>query len=382
MMKMNNGISTEEKFYRAAWQSLSLSGASYVAALLENFDSCEEAWSADDKTILTISRFQGTGGASILADRRSRPDYPQRLLAECEKKNIFLSAIGDEAYPSLLQYSYNPPQIIFYRGRLTNTERRIAIVGSRKVTPYGRSVAECLAKELAAKGINIVSGGAIGVDTEAHRGAIRRGVTEAVLGCGVDVAYPVSNRRLLDEIAEKGAVISEYPPSTPPNRMLFPIRNRIISGMSRGTIVVEAAEKSGSLITADLAMNEGRDVFAVPGSIFSNSSRGCNRLIQQGAKLITGSADVLAEYSDWQEICQGNLFYEIIEESEDSAVMKMGKEEKRIYDLLTYDVPLTIDEIIYRLKGGKVNEISCLLLQMELKRLVRNHAGGGYTKAV
>ena len=210
------------------------------------------------------------------------------------------------------------------------------------------------------------------MDTEAHKGALKAGITEAVLACGLDNPYPASNRKLFEEITEKGALISEYPPGTAPMKVFFPIRNRIISGMCRGTVVVEAAEKSGSLITANFALEENRDVFAIPGSIFSQSSLGCNRLIQQGAKLVTKGRDILDEYEDWQNDCQLSLFEMQSNES-------ITQEEERILNLLTPDEPLSIDEIIYRLEQGSAGTVAGILLQLELQGLVQRHPSGGYT---
>ena len=207
-----------------------------------------------------------------------------------------------------------------------------------------------------------MSGAARGIDTASHLGALQKGRTVAVLGCGVDVAYPPDNADLLETIAEGGAVVSEYAPGTPPLPVFFPARNRIISGLASGTIVVEAAEKSGSLITAEFALNEGRDVFAVPGSIYSAASRGCHRLIQQGAKLVTGSADILEEYG--AAAGRKNTKCRTLQD-----LPEMSAEEAAIYQVLSWDRPLSMDEVIYKLHGNASNT-AFLLLQMELRGLV------------
>ena len=206
------------------------------------------------------------------------------------------------------------------------------------------------------------------MDTECHKSALTIGTTEAVLGCGVDIAYPSSNHKLLDEIAEKGAVLSEYVPGTPPIKTNFPARNRIIAGMAMGILVIEAMERSGSLITVEHGINANRDIFAVPGSIFSPSSLGCNKLIQQGAKLVLDSEDIISEYRD--KIIFRNL------QEKDGKIEKnfvLSKDEERIISLLTPDIPMSIDEIIYKLPGGNPTSVAFALLQLELRGLVRSN---------
>jgi DNA processing protein len=204
---------------------------------------------------------------------------------------------GDDAYPSLLATIIDPPLALHYRGDASLLARpAIAIVGSRKATPYAVNAAEQLARDLISAGITIVSGLAVGVDSAAHRAALEAGgSTIAVLGTGIDVVYPRSSARLFREIEERGLLVTELPPATPPRQFHFPMRNRLISGLSLGTVIVEASTKSGSLITATMAAEQGREVFAVPGSIFSTNSEGTHRLIQYGAKLVHDAQDVLDE---------------------------------------------------------------------------------------
>lgn len=363
-----NEIDFDERFYRAAWQSLSMNGSEQVVKLLKYFSTAKAAWLATDEEVSAAGAFRSDVEQSILAKRRAKLNYPEQLMEKCHEKSISLVGLGETDYPVLLAEIYNPPQILFYRGRLRWDAQRISIVGSRRVTPYGKAMAELLGRTLGEAGIHVVSGGAVGVDTDAHRGALVKGTTEVVLGCGVDIAYPYANRRLYSEILERGAIISEYPPGTRPLPTFFPLRNRIISGMSRGTVVVEAAEHSGSLITAGYAISENRDVFAVPGSVFADTSKGCNKLIQQGAKLITSAEDILLEYADWPRHERSD---------HKNSGNNMGQEAQRVLAQLTPDVPLTIDEIIFRLQGSiKADSLSCLLLRMELKGLVRKFAGG------
>lgn len=219
-----------------------------------------------------------------------------RELELTDKSNVSLITANNPLYPKNLLNIYDFPPLLYVRGTLTEEDINIAVVGSRIASTYGKFSTERLCREIALHGITIVSGMARGIDSAAHRGALAgKGRTIAVLGCGIDIVYPPENKKLVEEISENGAVITEFPFSTPPDGPNFPARNRIISGLSLGVIVVEASNKSGSLITAKLALEQGREVFAVPGSIDSPGSRGTHKLIRQGAKLIENIHDVLEE---------------------------------------------------------------------------------------
>lgn len=219
---------------------------------------------------------------------------PTRISRDLEAASIAVVVRGEREYPRLLASIHDPPVALFIRGSLPDNECCVAIVGSRKATPYGTEAARWLSEGLAREGACVVSGAANGIDTAAHLGALQGGgTTLAVLGCGVDIAYPRSNARLLEKIAAEGAVVSEYFPGTEPRPFRFPERNRIVAGLSRMTIVVEASERSGALITADFALEEGREVMAVPGQVFSPNSRGCHDLIRSGAALAGRVEDVL-----------------------------------------------------------------------------------------
>jgi DNA processing protein len=212
------------------------------------------------------------------------------------KNDINIITYQNELYPAKLMNIYDRPPFLYVRGNLNKDDTNIAIVGSRLASTYGKYTTERISRELAFKGLTIVSGMARGIDSVAHRGALTaHGRTIAVLGSGLDVIYPPENKKLYADIIQNGAVISEFPLGTPPRSANFPTRNRIISGMSYGVVIVEAGEKSGSLITARLALEQGREVFAVPGSIDAAGSRGTNKLIKQGAKLIENTDDILEE---------------------------------------------------------------------------------------
>ncbi len=246
------------------------------------------------------------GGDPVLRKRgwveAQRKMDPQEALREIAHKGIEIYLRGDEGYPALLRDIFDPPELLFVHGERGDLHgKSIAVVGSRKASSYGRSLAQSLGRELSRMGISVISGAAYGIDTAAHLGSLEAGgPTFAVLGSGLDHLYPPENRDLFEKIRKRGALISEYPPPVPPQAWHFPERNRIIAGLTAGVVVVEAGEKSGALITADFAMEEGREVFAFPGSLSNPLSVGPHRLIQQGAKLVTCVDDILEELS-WDE---------------------------------------------------------------------------------
>ena len=371
IMTQEKTLNPSEKFFLAAWQAAAGS-SNILKKLTASGHLPSELWQMPDDALSGILQEKPEHLARALAIRYRKPELPEILAEECQRLKIRLCAFSDEEYPPMLREIYDPPQVLYYRGKLFGGSHRLAVVGSRRVTPYGRAAAEAIAADLSKAGFCIVSGGAAGTDTFSHKGALKNGITEAVLGCGADVVYPAANARLFDEIAEKGAVISEYPPGTKPERFHFPARNRIISGMSQGTLVIEAAKKSGSLITAEQAISCGRDVFAVPGSIFSQNSIGTNILIQQGAKLVMSADDVLAEYPEVP--AAGNAAAPGVIRPE------LTEDEKRILDVLYIEEPSSIDIIIYKLNGTNTANVAFQLLQMELKGLICRDDNQGYTR--
>lgn len=360
-------MTTTETFYLAALAACPGIGSQKLTHLSEFFGRAEDAWCAAEDAYceagLTV-RF-----ARTLADFvKKHPQEPERIASDCQRLGINVIAIDDDRYPPILKEIYNPPHVLYYRGTIDPQAERIAVVGSRRFSPYGEAAALDLAEKTAAAGFTIVSGAARGIDTSAHKGALKTGRTVAILGCGCDIAYPAQNRRLLDEIAAKGgAVISEYRPGTQPLPAFFPARNRIIAGLARGTLVVEAARRSGSLITAELALGEGRDVFAVPGSIFSRSSEGCHDLIRQGARLVSRAQDILAEYGKGQEEKRPHR-------------PEMTLAELRVYQVLSFDRPLAVDEIIQSLVG-EVSNLPLVLMQMQQKGLILENELHAYRRA-
>ena len=271
-------------------------------ALLEHFGSPEAAYYADPGEVALTE-----GITREQADRLKNKDLSEadRILGACEKENLQILTLQDAAYPVRLRNIYDPPCVLYVKGRLPaiDEEAAIAVVGTRTATPYGLREAEKFGFGLAKGGAAVVSGLARGIDSAAARGALRAGgMTIGVVGNGLDVIYPPENRYLYEDVAATGALISEYSPGTEPAGKHFPVRNRILSGLSLATLVIEAPEKSGALITAGTALEQGRDVFAVPGPVDAPMSRGCNRLIRDGAGLAADPWDILREYAArWPE---------------------------------------------------------------------------------
>lgn len=265
-------------------------------ALLEHFGSPEEVYYAEPGDLLQV---EGITADQAQALENKSLDRAQSILEECARKDIFLLTAQDALYPQRLKNIYDPPLLLYGRGSmpLFDEEAAVAVVGTRSCSPYGIRTAERFGFEMSKQGGLVVSGLARGIDAASQLGALRAGgLTAAVLGCGVDVVYPPENDRLYEDVAASGVLLSEYPPGAEPFGWHFPARNRILSGLCLATLVVEAPEKSGALITATTALEQGRDVFAIPGPLDAEGSVGCNRLIRDGAGLATESWDILREY--------------------------------------------------------------------------------------
>jgi DNA processing protein len=315
-----------------------------------------------------------TSGLPGEASRRLSGFEPEAF-AEREKKKIRelggrIIIHGDQDYPPSLMQISDPPPVLYLLGAITKEDRiAFAIVGSRAASTRGRLSAERIAGKLAGMGLTIVSGLAIGVDTWAHKGALlAEGRTIAILGCGLDIPYPRYNNRLRGQIMEHGALVSEFPLGTPPIPMNFPRRNRIISGFAMGTLVVEASERSGSLITARYAMEQGRDVFAVPGNAGMPLSSGVNSLIQKGAKLVQTVADIVEEFP-----IEVQKYLSIQEKKAETPSPVGNSKENLILGLINRD-PVHIDDLT---RGTSMTSasIASLLMKMELKGLVRQLPG-------
>jgi len=287
------------------------------------------------------------------------------------RKAYTLLTFEDPGYPEALKEIYDPPFVLYCAGRTEALiQPAVAVVGSRKPTAYGRRMAEKLGDDLGSRGCVIVSGMALGIDSCAHSGALRSGRTVAVLGSGLDVCYPRENRGLCERIAARGAVLSEFPLGTAPLSHHFPIRNRIISGLSLALVVVEAAARSGSLISARFALDQGRDVLAVPGSALSELSRGTNGLLKAGAGLVESWVEVAeALPSPWRE----NLLAEK-EKKEENRRDSLDREESRLVDELSPESPVHIDDLAEK-TGHSIARLLALLLGLELKGWVVQYPG-------
>jgi len=274
-------------------------GIRTIHRLLEYFDSPKAVYEASERELNRLKEHFQIKQSQIatLLSQRNPADIKKRS-AMLNEAGISYVTIHDAKYPGRLKEIYEPPLILYYKGTLPKEDRvSVSIVGARNCSNYGRVVAESISAGLADCGIQIISGMARGIDTYAHRGALRaHGNTYAVLGCGVDICYPTENIGLYMDIQKQGCVLSEFLPGTQGSPGTFPMRNRIISGLSDGVLIIEAKKKSGSLITAKWALEQGKDVFAVPGSILGEESRGCNNLIKEGAMLVDSKEDILTYY--------------------------------------------------------------------------------------
>ena len=336
----------------------------------------------------TLKRIPGIGDKTA-AQIKSFDDWKacEKELERVRRAGMTLLTFQDADYPRRLLNIYDFPPLLYVKGTLSNEDIPIAVVGSRQASPYGRFTTERLCRELALRGIVVVSGMARGIDSAAHSGALAgRGRTIAVLGSGPDVIYPPENEALHLKIVANGAVISEYPFGTPPNAANFPARNRIISGLSLGVVVVEAGMKSGSLITARIALEQGREVFAVPGAIDASGSRGTHRLLKEGAKLIEGVDDILEEILPQlqgaglvppaahpsPEAIPGAMT------SDGAGLESLSERERLVFSALA-GAPVDVNTLVHA-TGLTVQEVITVLLQLELNGLVRQMPGNRYLR--
>jgi len=340
-------------------------GPARFKKLLEYFGSVEDAWRADPGELAAV----GLDKRAVSSLTALRPRINLSLEWQAlQTKGITTLTWDDETYPRQLKNIVNPPFVLYVRGSiLPRDEWALAVVGTRNASVYGKEVTRTLVEGLAASGVTIVSGLALGIDTQAHASTVAvGGRTLAVLGCGPDTVYPRRNEKLAADIVQHGALVSEFPLGTPPESGNFPRRNRIISGLSMGVLMVEGSVKSGARITVDFALEQGRDVFAVPGNILGRGSAGPNKLIQQGAKLVTTIGDILEEL---------NLKM-VAQHTEARKIIPDTPVEAAILPHLSAE-PLHVDEL-GRLTGLTSAELSSALTMMELKGMVRPTGGMSY----
>jgi DNA processing protein len=330
-----------------------------LGRLRERFGTLDVAWRADERELARVLD-ERTCRAVLTA--REKID-PETVIDQIAGAGAGIATVLDDEYPRILREIPGPPPVLYFRGTLPAlNEPTVAIVGTRRATSYGRDVTTRIASDLASAGVTIVSGLAKGIDGHAHRAALEAGGrTIAVLASGVDNIYPPEHRQLADRMVESGSLVSDYPPGTRPEASNFPARNRIISGLSLATVVVEAPLRSGALITVGFAADQGRDVYAVPGNIFSSASEGTNRLLRQGAIPLTSAAEVLDEL---------HLSTASPKAEPEQTAFPMSDEERSIYALVTAE-PQHIDELAYS-AGLTISQAAALMTMLELKGLIAN----------
>ncbi len=352
----------EEKIYIHWIHSIQGIGQKNLEKLMDVFGCGKNIFEASERQ---LKKVEGINHKIIHNLLENKSDEQLQRIAE-KVAQLRISSVSNKNvdYPENLRNIYDPPFLLHMRGNLVEGDKKaVAIVGARKATAYGKWVAYKIAGELAQRGITVVSGMAYGVDTAAHKGALDvGGRTIAVLGCGVDICYPKTNYQLMEEIALKGVVISEYALGTEPISGNFPARNRIISGLSRGVVVIEAGLKSGSLITAEMALEQGREVFAVPGNINNAMSVGSNKLIQEGAKLVTSVEDILCEL-------------DIVPESTIEKVMvDLSETESKVYQKILERQPIHF-EVLSSILGMNVHKVSSIITILQIKGLIEQLPG-------
>ncbi len=355
-------------------QSVPGIGNQRIRQLVSHFGSVKNILSATFPQLVNVDGVDKKLADKIL--REKDPEFADRQLKMVKAWNASVIAFWSRDYPGGLKQIFDPPVLLFQKGRvLPEDSVSIGIVGTRSPSNYGVQVTEKLTKELTKIGFTIVSGLARGIDTIAHRTALKSGGrTVAVLGSGLNFIYPTENKKLAAQIEESGAILTEYPFGTKPDASNFPKRNRIISGLSLGILVVEAGPKSGALITANFALEQGREVFAVPGSITSLRSVGTNRLIKDGAILIQGIDDILQEL----DVKLRALRKMEITDSGSSVPKDLSDEEKRVWEMLTDD-PQHIDSLSQKL-GLPSSQVLSLLLTLELKDLIKQLPGAYFIR--
>ena len=393
----------DDTIYIAGLQSLYNVGATHVRRFIEDFGSPYDAWDAVKKVenlkpYIHISNADKRAIASSAKDEKL--DY---IIHKIDEYKMDVTTFLDKDFPSILNHIYNPPAILFMRGNralLDKRLNRIALVGARRCSLYGRNVARMLGKELGKYSTIIVSGGARGIDTHGHEGLLASlGYGIVVMGCGLDIVYPRENTKLFDRILQNnGLLVSEYPPGTPPSAKHFPARNRIISGLSRGVIVVEAKASSGSLITADMAVSEGRDVFVVPCNLLDHTADGNKFLMRNGAFVLTGYEDIVKEYHltlrdmfsakekllppnkrDTMGVKDSNQMENNGQgvDTQGLSMLSFNVDRSIILSEIPHDRCITVSDIL-KATSIPLQQLQPLLLELEMEGAIENHPPRGY----
>ena len=393
----------DDTIYIAGLQSLYNVGATHVRRFIEDFGSPYDAWQAVKKVenlkpYTHISTADKRAIASSAKDEKL--DY---IIHKIDEYKMDVTTFLDKDFPSILNHIYNPPAILFMRGNralLDKRLNRIALVGARRCSLYGRTVARMLGHELGTYSPIIVSGGARGIDSYGHEGLLAsQGYGIVVMGCGLDIVYPRENTKLFDRILQNnGLLVSEYPPGTPPSAKHFPARNRIISGLSRGVIVVEAKASSGSLITADMAVSEGRDVFVVPCNLLDHTADGNKFLMRNGAFVLTGYEDIVKEYHltlrdmfsakeklsppnkrDTMGVKDSNQMANNTQgvDTQGLSMLSFNVDRSLILSEIPYDRCITVSDIL-KATSIPLQQLQPLLLELEMEGAIENHPPRGY----
>lgn len=361
-----------EEFYLMWLSRVDGFGFKKINLLLEHFGSAETVWHAEPSALRAASCLTDKQAEMLLSSRDE--NQLNDWIIELEEKEIEFYSYWHPRYPKLLKNIADPPIGIYVRGELPDDNiDTVAVIGARKCSRYGASVAYDIAKDLGRTNVIVVSGMARGIDSEGHKGILDGGGrTIAVLGCGVDVCYPPENQELMNRIAENGCIISEFAPGMPAMPGNFPSRNRIIAGLSKMVVVVEAGKKSGTLITADLALDYGRDVFVVPGNVTSALSKGTNELIKQGCPIITEGEDILIAlgiaYKEEEKVKFKNKTAENI-----------SAEEKEIYDLMEVETPISAETLCRKLHKD-IQDVQYILSLLELSGYIVKIPQAGYVR--
>ena len=393
----------DDTIYIAGLQSLYNVGATHVRRFIEDFGSPYDAWDAVKK-VENLKPYTHISNADKRAIASSAKDEKlDYIIHKIDEYKMDVTTFLDKDFPSILNHIYNPPAILFMRGNralLDKRLNRIALVGARRCSLYGRNVARMLGKELGKYSTIIVSGGARGIDTHGHEGLLAsQGYGIVVMGCGLDIVYPRENTKLFDRILQNnGLLLSEYPPGTPPSAKHFPARNRIISGLSRGVIVVEAKASSGSLITADMAVSEGRDVFVVPCNLLDHTADGNKFLMRNGAFVLTGYEDIVKEYHltlrdmfsakekllplnkrDTMGVKDSNQMVNNSQgvDTQGLSMLSFNVDRSLILSEIPHDRCITVSDIL-KATSIPLQQLQPLLLELEMEGAIENHPPRGY----